>query len=93
LSRTNRDGDAVTRRGSCLRCVVVMWLRPSIRCVPIGSHLPVSTPIPDAIADLARPRPRISASIVGKNRWGTGPEHPGKRHYHQPQPSQILKSP
>ena len=24
LSRTNRDGDAVTRHGSCLRCVVVI---------------------------------------------------------------------
>ena len=29
LSRTNRDGDAVTRHGPCPRYVVAMRLRPS----------------------------------------------------------------
>ena len=50
LSRANRDGEAVTRLGSCLRHVVVMWHRASRLCVPIGSPAPFSLPIPDTIA-------------------------------------------
>ena len=94
LSRTNRDDDAVTRHGPCLRRVVALSHRPSTPRAPSRLARTVQArPIPDAIADFAHPWPRISAPIARQDCRNGDPEHAGERHTRHPQHSQILKSP
>jgi hypothetical protein len=93
LSRTNRNGDAVTRHGSCQRCVVAMWHQPSTHRGPGGWLTSLSMLIPDAISDFAHPWPRISAPLARKNFCHVDSGERGHRCNRRHQHNQILKSP
>jgi hypothetical protein len=93
LSRTNREDDAMTRHGSCPHRVVASPVRPSIRCVPIDTPVPLCTQIQDAIAEFACPWPRINTPIARQDLWNGDPEEHGEHQTHHPWHSQLLKSP
>jgi hypothetical protein len=93
LSRTNQEGDAVTRHGSCPRYVVAMWLRLSTHCAPIGSPASLSTLIPDVISDIANPWPRIRAPIAQQHFRNDHREQPGEHHARHPQLSHSPQIP
>ena len=76
-SRTNRDGDAVTRHGSRPSDVVVMSLRPATLRAPSDSPASLSTLIQHAISGFAHPWPRISAPIARQNFQNGDREQPG----------------
>jgi len=75
LSRTNRDGDAVTRHGSRPSDVVVMSLRPATLRAPSGSPASSSTLISDAISGLAHPQtPSAALPIRGRGSASRSPD-------------------
>src|SRR6266851_4515447 len=92
-SRTNRDGDAVTRHGLSLHRIVALWHPPSIPCAPIGSPALFSLPIPTEIARFVHQPPRIGAPVARLSFRHADAGWSANRPNHLPQHSQILKSP